>query len=34
MIKHLLAVLKLIIMLLEHYCVIYFGFLYFYQRNY
>ena len=33
-IKHLLTVLKLITIMSEQYCVIYFGFLYFHQRNY
>ena len=32
-IKHLMTVLKLITMISEQYCLIYFGFLYFHQRN-
>ena len=32
--SHLLNVLKLITIMSEQYCVIYFGFLYFHQRNY
>ena len=33
-IKYLLTVLQLITIMSEQYCVIYFGFLYFHQRNY
>ena len=34
MILHLLTVLKLVVIMLEQYCVIYFGLLHIHQRNY